>query len=67
MSWIDEPIPALDGKTPRSACQTAAGRKKVRVLINTWPEQQGPDGRLMALPRAKMFRALGLDEVEAGD
>ena len=67
MGWIDEPIPALDGKTPRAACRTMAGRAKVRMLINTWPEQQGPDGSVIALPRAEMFRALGLDEVEAGD
>ena len=32
-AWADEPIPALQGKTPRAAVRTAAGREKVDALI----------------------------------
>ena len=31
--WCDEPLPALDGATPRAASRTAAGRKRVAVLL----------------------------------
>lgn len=32
--WIDEPVPALGGKTPREASRTAAGRKRVAALVD---------------------------------
>lgn len=32
-SWPDIPLPALDGKTPREAARTRAGRRKVNALI----------------------------------
>jgi len=32
--WIDEPIPALDGLTPRQAVKTPAGRQQVLELID---------------------------------
>ena len=32
-AWADEKIPALGGKTPRQAVKSAAGRKKVEVLL----------------------------------
>jgi hypothetical protein len=31
--WVDEPIPALGGKTPRQAIRTKAGREHVDVLL----------------------------------
>ncbi len=34
--WIDEKIPALDGKTPREAVMTPEGRKKVEDLLKGW-------------------------------
>jgi SEC-C motif/Protein of unknown function (DUF2384) len=33
--WIDEPLPALDGKTPRQAVATVEGRAKVEELIKS--------------------------------
>jgi len=33
--WIDEPLPALDGKTPRQAAATAEGRARVEDLIRS--------------------------------
>jgi hypothetical protein len=32
--WMDEPLPALDGKTPRKATRTAAGRRSVAALVD---------------------------------
>ena len=31
--WPDQPLPALDGKTPREAVQTVGGRGVVDVLL----------------------------------
>jgi hypothetical protein len=31
--WMDEPIPALDGQTPRQAMRTKSGRQRLEVLI----------------------------------
>ena len=33
--WMDEPVPALNGKTPRQTAKTAAGREKVRQLLQS--------------------------------
>jgi len=32
--WMDEPLPALDGKTPRKAARTAAGKRSVAALVD---------------------------------
>jgi len=39
--WIDEKLPALQGKTPQQAVRTAAGREKVEALIRDI-ERMGP-------------------------
>lgn len=31
--WVDEPVPALDGSSPRDACQTTEGRNQVIELL----------------------------------
>jgi hypothetical protein len=38
--WIDAPIPALDGMTPRQAARTRAGRQRVRDLVAYIERQQ---------------------------
>jgi hypothetical protein len=35
-NWADEPIPALDGKTPRQAIRTAAGLERVKGLLRSY-------------------------------
>jgi hypothetical protein len=40
-AWVDEKLPALQGKTPREAVCTAAGREKVEALIRDI-ERMGP-------------------------
>ncbi|HLQ39035.1 MAG TPA: MbcA/ParS/Xre antitoxin family protein, partial [Planctomycetota bacterium] len=60
--WLDEPIPALGGKTPRQAVKTADGQRKVARLIRTTPDPMGPSGPLRgAVPREDMLRELGLE------
>jgi len=34
--WADEPIPALNGQTPRQAIQTPAGLERVKGLLRTY-------------------------------
>lgn len=34
--WVDEKIPALDGKTPREAVKDPEGREKVKELLKDW-------------------------------
>jgi hypothetical protein len=45
-SWPDEPIPALDDKTPRASVRSKAGRSRVTALINDieFHESAEPEG-----------------------
>ena len=58
MGWLDTPLPALGGKTPRDACRTPDGRRQVAMLIRTTPDPMGP--ALVRVPREAMLRELGL-------
>jgi len=31
--WADQPVPALDGRTPREAMRTRSGREQVDALL----------------------------------
>ena len=57
-AWIDMSLPALNGKTPRQACRTEAGRQQVMMLIRTMPDPMGPGS--VRVPREAMLRELGL-------
>lgn len=35
-AWLDAPVPALGGKTPRQAVRTAGGRRQVDVLLRSF-------------------------------
>ncbi len=37
-NWADEPIPALDGRTPRQAIATAAGLERVKGLLRSYED-----------------------------
>lgn len=64
--WLDQPIPALGGKTPRQAVGTREGRSRVARMIRGMPDPMGPNGPIRgALPRREMLRELGLDEAAA--
>src|SRR5262249_25526775 len=32
--WLNDPIPALDGKTPREAARTKSGRERLKMLLD---------------------------------
>jgi hypothetical protein len=58
IAWVDTPLPVLNGKTPRQACQTEEGRQQVTMLIRTMPDPMGPAP--IRAPREAMLRELGL-------
>ena len=37
-NWADEPIPALNGRTPRQAMQSAAGLERVKGLLRSYED-----------------------------
>jgi len=39
-NWCDEPIPALDNKTPRQAIQTSAGLERVKGLLRSYESNE---------------------------
>jgi hypothetical protein len=46
--WVDQPLPALDGRTPREAARTEKGRREVEELlrgIENREERNRADGR----------------------
>jgi hypothetical protein len=59
MNWLDEPLPALGGRTPRQACHTDAGRRQVTDLIRTMPDPMG--NAPIRIPRQAMLRELNLE------
>ncbi len=58
--WVDEPIPMLRNLTPRQACKSAQGKRKVLQLIRTMPPIQTPSGPIDP-PRAEILAELGID------
>jgi hypothetical protein len=60
--WIDHPIPALGGKTPRATARTKAGRQMVDLLLkeNENLEARAPAGQRFDFSRIR--RELGLKE-----
>ncbi len=42
--WVDVPLPALDGKTPRQAAKSALGRERLEALFAefTWRNETQP-------------------------
>ena len=61
--WLDEPVPALSGKTPREAVRSKKGRAQVDVLLRT---MENSEQRMGAQPFdfGPLRRELGL-EIEA--
>jgi hypothetical protein len=59
--WMDMPIPALGGKTPREAVRTRHGKRRVDVLLR---EMENHECRMPEEERfsfSEMRRELGLD------
>jgi hypothetical protein len=58
LGWLDEHIPALGGLSPRVACATAEGSRKVERMIRGYPNPAGMPG--VEVPREEMLRELGM-------
>ncbi len=56
--WLDEPIPALDGHTPRQAADDPTRRGDLIKLLNSFPADDGTPGRMSA---ERLRSALGLE------
>jgi hypothetical protein len=52
--WLDQPVPALDGKTPRAAARTKRGSAQVDLLLRQIEHLEG------RLPAAERFDVSGL-------
>ncbi len=63
LRWPDERVPALGDLTPREACKTADGRRRVALLVNTMSPIGSPYGPI-EVPRAELLRELGLAPAE---
>ena len=62
--WVDSPIPALNGLTPREAVRTPAGRQQVLDLIDYITPQQDRQGRspgIISPDYSKAKKLIGLD------
>ena len=49
--WVDQPIPALEGKSPREAVKTAEGREAVEALLKDNERNPGEDAFTAELNR----------------
>ena len=56
--WLDEPIPALDGHTPRQAADDPTRRGDLIKLLNSFPADIDIPGRMSA---ERLRSALGLE------
>ena len=56
--WLDEPIPALDGHTPRQAADDPTRRGDLIKLLDSFPADDDTPGRMSA---ARLRSALGLE------
>ncbi len=56
--WLDEPIPALDGHTPRQAADDPTRRGDLIKLLDSFPADDGIPGRMST---ERLRSALGLE------
>jgi hypothetical protein len=65
MAWLDMALPVLSGQTPRQACRTVEGRRRVAALIRSMPDAGGDVP--IPPPREAMLRELGLEVEPVGN
>jgi len=58
--WVDSPVPAFGGITPRQACKSDKGAREVALMIRTIPPISTPFGMIQP-PREKLLQMLGLE------
>lgn len=62
-NWVNEPIPALDGKTPKEAITTPSGLERVKGLIRSYEESeeiQATEQGRREISYAFLWNAIGL-------
>ncbi|TAH38033.1 MAG: DUF2384 domain-containing protein [Planctomycetota bacterium] len=59
-AWLDETVPALGNRSPRQACATPEGRRRVAALIRSMAPVHTNGGPIDP-PRALLLRELGLE------
>ncbi len=60
-AWPDQPLPALNGRTPREAVRTARGRTAVDLLLKDLENREQRAGGDAAFDLSAIHRELGLD------
>jgi hypothetical protein len=63
---VDEPVPALGGRSPRAAARTPKGREKVAAWLKTLENhaaRQPPDDPIANYDFSWMWRELGVEEL----
>jgi hypothetical protein len=59
--WVDQPLPALGGHTPRQAARTAAGRAAVDALMKDMESHEQRATPRAAFDFSPLRRELGLE------
>lgn len=62
-NWADEPIPVLDGQTPRQAIQTPGGLERVKGLLRTYEATEKQSALRQQRPEISydfLWQALGI-------
>ncbi len=68
-NWADEPIPALDGKSPRQAIRTAAGLERVKGLLRSYEDGEAQQAKRQGRREISyqfLWDQLGLEHEPAG-
>lgn len=60
-TWIDTPVPALGGRTPRQAARTQRGREQVDVILRSMENGEHRAGGGTPFDFGPLRRGLGLD------
>jgi hypothetical protein len=60
-AWLDEPIPALSGRTPRQAASSAQGRAALDVLLKEMEQWEAAGDAASAYDVTQLRRKLGLE------
>ena len=61
--WADQPLPVLDGKTPREAIHTADGLEQVKFLLHTYEHGEAQQAKAQQRPAVSyefLWQELGI-------
>jgi hypothetical protein len=61
--WADQPLPALDGRTPREAIQNPDGLERVKFLLHTYEHGESQQAKAQQRPAVSyefLWQELGI-------